>query len=154
MECDYGLKLSQVRRTTGWRSLLPLTNDFPAVTDAQSPLLLIYFTWHCPVATEEQEGLQIGFLVPLDCQKLKVEDTDSGSSDYHKSTGSLGWCWLEMSAPCLSIFPLLPVNQSNNIYWALTMPTLCRRLLLSIRVKMYPPQVRRTKENPTLYFPQ
>lgn len=77
MERDYGLELSQGRKMTKRWSLPALTNDdFSDVTDVPSPLLLICFTWHGSVATEEQGRLQIGFLAPLDCQKLEEEDTD------------------------------------------------------------------------------
>lgn len=73
--CDYGLYLSQGKRITGCWSPPTLTNGFPDVTDDPSHLLFICFTWHCKGAPEEQEVPQIGFLAPLDYQKLEREDT-------------------------------------------------------------------------------
>lgn len=79
-ECDDGLDGSQGKRITGGWSPPTLTNGFPDVTDAPLSLLFICLTWHCVVASKEQEGLQTGSLAPFDCQKLEREDTKDTSS--------------------------------------------------------------------------
>lgn len=86
------------------------TNDFSAVTDVPSLLLLICFTWHCSVATEEQGRLQIGFLAPLTVRRWRKRTLirpNSGSSDYNKSTGFRGESREVVSPPCHSTLSLL-----------------------------------------------
>lgn len=80
---------------------------------------------------------------------------NSGSSGCNKSTGFLRKSGKGVSSPCHSVLSLLlhePMHaRSLSTYYA---KTLCQRLLICIRVKMCPLQLRWAKENTTLHFPK
>lgn len=151
---DYSLELGQGRRVTRWWSLPVLTNDFPDVTDVLMPLLLICFTWHCAVATEEQAGLHTGFLAPLDCQR-EVTGSDLISEVLPVTQALASWGSAENGVSCLPFCSSL--LQQEPEWWHVLRTCyakiLGQELWMRSRVRMYPLRLRWAKESPTLYFP-